>query len=114
MTQFKPQSDSATEQHLLESNQCERNYSDSRFKILTTARSQFHLNLLEAVYVSRKKQICASKSSSYLPLKCFDNIRACCHWMNYISPYSRLHFFLVYLVFKRSCSPHTKPERDRN
>ena len=59
MTQFEPESDSAIEQHLLESNQCARNYSDLRFKILTTAHSQFHLNLLEEVYISRKKQICA-------------------------------------------------------
>ena len=55
-TQFEPESDSAIGQHLLESNQCcARNYSDSRFMILTTARSQFHLSLLEAVYISRKK-----------------------------------------------------------
>ena len=55
-TQFEPESDSAIGQHLLESNQCARNYSDSQFKILTTARSQFHLSLLEAVYISRKKE----------------------------------------------------------
>ena len=55
-TQFKPESDSAVGQHLLESNQCARNYSDSQFKILTTACSQFHLSLLEAVHISRKKK----------------------------------------------------------
>ena len=54
-TQFKPESDLAIGQHLLESNECARNYSDLQFKILTTARSQFHLSLLEAVYISRKK-----------------------------------------------------------
>ena len=56
-TQFKPESNSAIGQHLLEYNQCARNYSDLRFKILTTARSQFHLSLLEAVCISRKKKI---------------------------------------------------------
>ena len=61
-TQFEPESDSVIGQHLLESNQCARNYSDSRFKILTTARSQFHLSLLEAVYISRKKtDLCRQK-----------------------------------------------------
>ena len=61
-TQFEPESDSAIGQHLLESNQCARNYSDSQFKILTTARSQFHLSLLEAVYISRKKpDLCRQK-----------------------------------------------------
>ena len=61
-TQFKPENDSAIGQHLLESNQCARNHSDSQFKILTTARSQFHLSLLEAVYISRKKtDLCRQK-----------------------------------------------------
>ena len=36
-TQFEPENDSAIGQHLLESNQCARNYFDSLFKILTTA-----------------------------------------------------------------------------
>ena len=54
-TQFEPESDSVIGQHLLESNQCARNYSGSQFKILTTARSQFHFSLLEAVYISQKK-----------------------------------------------------------
>ena len=61
-TQFEPESDSVIGQHLLESNQCARNYSGSQFKILTTARSQFHLSLLEAVYISRKKtDLCKQK-----------------------------------------------------
>ena len=86
-TQFEPESDSAIGQHLLESNQCARNYSDSQFKILTTARSQFHLSLLEAVYILRKKQICAGKSSSYSLYNCFGKIKACWHWIDCVSPY---------------------------
>ena len=86
-TQFEPESDSDIGQHLLKSNQCTRSYSDSQFKILTTACSQFHLSLLEVVYILRKKkQICAGKSSSYLQCDCFAKIRACCHWMDCISP----------------------------
>ena len=54
-TQFEPESDSAIDQHLLISNQCARNYSDLQFKILTTARSQFHLSHVEAIYILRKK-----------------------------------------------------------
>ena len=54
-TQFEPESDSALGQHLLKSNRCARNFSDSQFKILTTARSQFHLSQLEAVYISWKE-----------------------------------------------------------
>ena len=61
-TQFEPESDSAIGQHSLESNQCARNYSDSQFKVLTTARFQFHLSLLEAVYISWKKtDLCRQK-----------------------------------------------------
>ena len=55
--QFEPETDSAIGQHLLESNQCSRNYSDWWFEIFTTAHSQFHLSLLEAVYISRKKKL---------------------------------------------------------
>ena len=77
-TDHRQEPDSAIGQHLLESNQGARNYSDSWFKILTTARSQFHLSLLEAFIFHEKKQICAGKSSSYLPFNCFDKIRACC------------------------------------
>ena len=86
-TQFEPESDSAIGQHLLESNQCARNYSDWQFEILTTARSQFHLSLLEAVYISRKKQICAGKSSSYSLYNCFGRIKAFCHWIDCVSSY---------------------------
>ena len=77
-TQFEPESNSAIGQHLLESNQCARNYSASRFKILTTARSQFHLSHWKQFIFHKKKKICAHKSSLYLPFNCFDKIRACC------------------------------------
>ena len=100
-TQFEPESDSAIGQHLLESNQCARNYSDSQFKILTTARSQFHLSLLEAVYISRKKQICAGKSSSYSLYNCFGKIKACCHWIDCVSPY-------YCAISLKSISPHCR------
>ena len=62
-TQCEPGSDSVIGQYLLESNQRARNYSDSRFKILTAARFQFHLSLSEAVYILRKKKtdLCRQK-----------------------------------------------------
>ena len=34
-----------------------------------------------------KKQICAGKSSSYSLYNCFGMIKACCHWIEYVSPY---------------------------
>ena len=106
---------------MLESNQCARNYSDSRFKILTTARSQFHLSLLEAVYISRKKTDLCSKSSSYSLYNCFGKIKACWHWIDCvspyycvislqsISPYCRVHFSLVqnaFLLTAKCISPY--------
>ena len=101
--QFEPQSDSAIGQHLLKSNQCTRNYSHSQFKILTTARSQFHLRLLEALYISRQKKIFAGKSSSCSRYNCFGKIKACCHWINCVSPYycaiSLMHFSLLQSAF---------------
>ena len=110
-TQFESESDSAIGQHLVESNQCACNYSDSQFKILTTARSQLHLSLLEAVCISRKKQICAGKSSSYSLYNCFGKIKACWRWIDCvspyylaiplkrISPYCRVHFSLLQNAF---------------
>ena len=66
-TQFEPENDSAIGQHLLKSNQCARNYSDSWFKMLTTACSQFHLSLIEAVYISQKKRFVQAKAVQNYP-----------------------------------------------
>ena len=41
--------DSAIGQHLLENEECAKHYNDAQFSILATARSSFHLSVLEAV-----------------------------------------------------------------
>ena len=58
-----------------------------------------------------KKQICAGKSSSYSLYNCFGKTKACWHWIDCvspyycaislksISPYCRVHFFLVQNAF---------------
>ena len=140
-TQFEPESDFAIGQDLLESNQCARNYSDSQFKILTTARSQFHLVCWKRFIFHGKKQICAGKSSTYSLYNCFGKIKACWHWIDCvspyylaiplkrISPYCIVHFSLLQNAFLLTAqcispyciwslkdparSPHTKPDRDR-
>ena len=52
----KPDCDSAIAQHLSENYQCALNYDNKRFSILATARSSFHLNLLE--------QACTTQNST--------------------------------------------------
>ena len=49
----KPDCDSAIAQHFLENDQCALNYDDKRFSILATARSSFHLYLLERGFPTR-------------------------------------------------------------
>ena len=53
----KPDYDSAIGQHLLENDQCALNYDNKRFSILATARSSFHLNLLEAAYIKTQRPV---------------------------------------------------------
>ena len=62
-TRLKPKSDSAISQHLLESNQCARNYSDLRFKILTTAHSITSLKPVgSGLYFTEKNRFEQSKA----------------------------------------------------
>ena len=57
-----PECDSAIGQHLLENDQCAANYNDDQFSFLDTARSPFHLGLLEASYIKvRRPNLCKQK-----------------------------------------------------
>ena len=63
----KPDCDSAIGQHLLENDQCTLNYDNKGFPILATARSSFHLNLLEAAYIkTRRPVLCKQKEFVYV------------------------------------------------
>ena len=44
--------DSAIGQHLLENEECAKHFNDAQFSILATARSSFHLSVLEATYIN--------------------------------------------------------------
>ena len=61
-TKAQLESDSTIGQHLLNSEECAFHYNDSQCAVIAVARTQFHLNLLEAVYI-RKKQpnLCRQK-----------------------------------------------------
>ena len=61
-----PECGSAIGQYLLENYQSAVNYNDDQFSILDTARSLFHLSLLEASYIKvRRLNLCKQKKFVY-------------------------------------------------
>ena len=72
-TDTKPDCDSAIGQHLLDNDRCALNYDDKRFSILAAARSSFHLNLLEAIYIKTPRPCYADRKSSFTLSNSFDN-----------------------------------------
>ena len=58
--------DSAIGQHLLENEERAKHYNDAQFFILATARSSFHLSVLEAPYInSLQPNLCCEKEFVY-------------------------------------------------
>jgi hypothetical protein len=58
--------DSAIGMHLLENPSCGEQYNDDSFEILAKARTKFHLNVLEAIYINTLKPIlCRQKEFVY-------------------------------------------------
>ena len=53
--------DSAIGQHLLENKECAKHFNDAQFSILATARSSFHLSVLEATYINALQSILSPK-----------------------------------------------------
>ena len=63
---IKSDCNSAIGQHRLDNDQCALNYVNKRFSILATARSSFHLNLLEAAYIKTYRPVlCRQKEFVY-------------------------------------------------
>ena len=57
------QHSSAIAQHLVDNAKCRNTYSDSDFSVLTHARSNCHLNVLESVYIHHlNPELCKQKS----------------------------------------------------
>ena len=69
----KPDCDFATGQHLLDNDQCALNYDNKRFSILATARSSFHLNLLEVLISRSSARLYADRKSLFMLSNSFDN-----------------------------------------
>ena len=58
--------DSAIGQHLLENKECAKHFNNAQFSILATARSSFHLSVLEATYtISLQPILCRQKEFVY-------------------------------------------------
>ena len=73
-----PDCDSAIGKHLLENDQCALNYDKKRFLILATARSSFHLNLLEAAYITTQRPVLCRQKEFVYALKTLSIIGAFC------------------------------------
>ena len=71
----KPDYDSAIGQHLLENDQCALNYNNKPFSTLGTARSTFHLNLLDAAYIETQYPVLCRQKEFVYALKLFRQSR---------------------------------------
>ena len=63
---FTPNCDSAIGTHLLKHPNCALHYNDNQFSILSKARSEFHLAVLESIHItSSKPALCRQKEFVY-------------------------------------------------
>ena len=61
-----PHCDSAIGNHLLHNQKCASHYKDNQFFILAKARSDFHLSVLESIFITlRKPNLCRQKEFVY-------------------------------------------------
>ena len=61
-----PHCDSAIGNHLLHNQKCASYYKDNQFFILSKARSDFHLSVLESIFITlRKPNLCRQKEFVY-------------------------------------------------
>ena len=61
--------DFAIGQHLLENKECAKHFNDAQFFVLATARSSFHLSVLEATYINALQPILCRKRNSFIHFK---------------------------------------------
>ena len=66
LTNSIPQCDSMIGNHLFHKQKCVSHYKDNQFFILLKARSDFHLSVLESIFISlRKPNLCRKKEFVY-------------------------------------------------
>ena len=53
---------SAIAEHLLNNSDCANNYRDSKFSVISKERSEYHLNVLESLFIKTlKPNLCKQK-----------------------------------------------------
>ena len=60
--------------HLCENRQCAEAYSEDRFRVIATARTSFHLSVLEAAYISSTKPILCRQTKFDYTLSVFNEV----------------------------------------
>ena len=61
--------DSSIRRHLRDNDECRAYYNDNRFKILAFGRNDFHLSVLEALFIMNKQpELCIQKKFVYSTL----------------------------------------------
>ena len=65
-----PHCDSAIENHLLYNQKCASHYKDNQFFILSKARSDFHLSVLESIFIIFENLICVDRKSLFTNINC--------------------------------------------
>ena len=64
---------SAIGQHLVENPECARKYNDAKFSILARGRSDYHLAVLEAIFILARRPILCRQKKFVLALKLFQS-----------------------------------------
>ena len=62
---------SAIAKHLCDSERCRQAYKDSDFRVLSLARSEYHLRILEAVYIKRDSPVLCRQKQFVTDLQLF-------------------------------------------
>ena len=63
---------SAIGQHLITNPECAKTYTDDNFQIIGQARSSFHLDVLESVYIKTQNSVLCRQKEFVFSLKLFN------------------------------------------
>ena len=64
-------SDSAIGQHLIRNSECAKTYTDNNFEIIGQAKSSFHFNVLELVYIKTQSLVLCKQKEFIFSLEIF-------------------------------------------